>query len=57
MDQHSQPSTKSELDCRIRFKNEYGIDYFESVDNLNKRIIESNRRWVNTLISHGVISN
>ncbi len=56
MAQHSLKNTESEIDFRIRFKKEYGIDYLEALDKLKTRKEESERRWINTLISHGVIN-
>ena len=55
MDQHSQTSIESEIEFRIRFKKEYGVDYLEALDKLKNRMEESERKWINTLISHGVI--
>ena len=55
MVQHSQTSIESEIEFRIRFKKEYGVDYLEALDKLKNRMEESERKWINTLISHGVI--
>ena len=54
MVEHSQTNIKSDLEFRIEFKKEYGIDYFEAVDNLNKRKEESDRKWRNILTRYGI---
>jgi len=54
MEHHSLGNTKSEIDFRIEFRKEYGIDYLEAVENLQARREESERKWQNVLISNGI---
>lgn len=46
---------EEELQFRIDFKNDFGIDYLEACDRLRKMHVKSERNWRNTLIKYGVI--
>lgn len=48
--------TKNEIEFRLQFKEDYGIDYLEAIERLNKRKRDSERRWINMLIKNGVIT-
>ena len=48
-------STRSELEFRIEFRDEYGIDYQEALQELKERRHETERLWNQTLVKHGVI--
>jgi len=41
---------EEDLKFRIKFKEEYGIDYYEAVDNLNKTKQQSARDWNDLLM-------
>lgn len=45
----------SEIEFRIWFRKEFGIDYLEAVEKLNQRKKESERNWQNMLIKNGII--
>ena len=51
----NQDHTKPSLEFRIKFKQEYGIDYLEAIDNLNRQKKENERKWLELLVKHGVI--
>lgn len=48
-------NTKTEIEFRIEFKKDYGIDYLDAVNNLKQRKKESERKWKNILIKNGII--
>tara|TARA_R110002051_G_C8631513_1_gene484827 strand:- start:423 stop:596 length:174 start_codon:yes stop_codon:yes gene_type:complete len=48
-------NTISELDFRIKFRDEYGIDYQDATKELEERRHETERVWHQLLVSHGVI--
>ena len=50
-----QESTKSELEFRLWFRDEFGIDYLEAVKTLQERKKETERLWRQILVKHGVI--
>jgi hypothetical protein len=43
-DQHLKEK-ETELDFRIRFKNEYGVDYKEAIDNIREKQQKRDRWW------------
>jgi hypothetical protein len=47
--QHSK-AEESELDFRIRFKQEYGVDYQETLDNIKEKQQKRNRWWHNICV-------
>ena len=51
----SQKNTRSELEFRIWFRDEFGIDYQEAVKALKERRLETERRWHQLLVSRGGI--
>ena len=51
----SQDDIKNELDFRIWFKSEFGMDYQEAIKWLEDRKAESQRKWMQTLIKNRVI--
>ena len=52
IDQHSK-AEESELDFRIRFRNEYGIDYQEVLDNIKRKQEKRNQWWHNMCVVYG----
>ena len=50
-----QGNTLNELEFRIWFKHEFGIDYQEAIKWLEDRKAESSRKWNQTLTLHRVI--
>ena len=48
-DQHLK-GEESELDFRIRFKSEYGIDYYEALDNIRRKQEKRNQWWHNMCV-------
>ena len=51
----SQKNIKSELEFRVWFRDEFGLDYQEAVKILKEKRSETNRVWRQVLVSHGVI--
>jgi hypothetical protein len=51
-DQHSK-AEESELDFRIRFKNDYGIDYQEALDEIKRKQETRNQWWHNMCVVYG----
>lgn len=52
---NSQKSTKSELEFRLWFRDEFKIDYLEAVKKIQENKIENERLWQQLLVSHKVI--
>ncbi len=50
-----QESTLNELDFRIWFKSEFGMDYQEAIKWHEDKKAESQRRWKQTLTKHRII--
>lgn len=48
----SNNSVQEEIEFRIQFKQEYGIDYNEALQRLKEQKKESERKWQNTLIKN-----
>ena len=44
-----------EIDFRIWFKNEYGMDYLEALHNLDEQKEESNRKWNQILVKYNLV--
>ena len=56
--QHNfQGNIKNELDFRVWFKAEFGVDYLEATKWLDDTKIESERRWQQSLIKNSEINN
>jgi hypothetical protein len=51
----SEKNTISELEFRIDFRDEFGIDYQEALSDLKEKVYETERLWNQTLVKHGVI--
>ncbi len=51
----SQTSTKNELEFRLWFRDEFGLDYLEAVKLIKERKQETERAWHQVLVEHGVI--
>ena len=51
---YSQKNIENELEFRIEFKKEFGIDWQEAWGNLQKQKQESERKWNDTLVKHGL---
>ncbi len=51
----SQTSTKNELEFRLWFRDEFGLDYLEAVKLIKERKQETERVWHQVLVKHGVI--
>jgi hypothetical protein len=51
----SEKNTISELEFRIDFRDEFGIDYQEALSDLKEKAYETERLWNQTLVKHGVI--
>lgn len=52
---NSQENIKSELEFRVWFRDEFGIDYQEAIKTLKETEAETERRWHQLLVSNGVI--
>ncbi len=52
---NSQRNTKNELEFRLWFKGEFGIDYLEATKKIQVNKIENERLWQQLLVSRGVI--
>ncbi len=50
-----QENTKSELEFRLWFRDEFKTDYLEAAKLLQERRSESERLWRQMLINHSVI--
>ncbi len=44
---------ESELNFRIRFRDEYGIDYYEAIDNIKRKQEKRNQWWHNVCVTYG----
>ena len=51
---NSQDDTKSELEFRLWFKSEFGMDYVVAKKHLEDMKIESERRWQQTIIKNNI---
>ena len=57
MIQNTESNTQeTELEFRIRFKKDYGIDYLEALDRLKKMKEQSELKWQQTLVKYGLIN-
>ncbi len=52
---NSQGNIKSELEFRIWFRDQFGIDYIQAVKELNERKAETERQWRQVLTSNNII--
>ena len=50
-------SSINELEFREWFYNEFGTDYIDAVNKLNEQKKETERKWNQTLIKHGLNKN
>lgn len=48
-------NTQDELEFRLKFREEYGIDYIEVIDNLKRRKQESEARWNQVLMENNLL--
>ncbi len=44
---------ESELDFRVRFKDEYGVDYQEALDHIKRKQEKRNQWWHSVCVLHG----
>ena len=51
---NSQGDIKSELEFRLWFKAEFGIDYVVAKKNLEDDKVESERKWQQTIIKNNI---
>ena len=51
----SRENTKNELEFRLWFRDEFGIDYLEALRLIKERKAETERVWRQVLVEHGVI--
>tara|TARA_R110001606_G_scaffold362744_1_gene516595 strand:- start:120 stop:302 length:183 start_codon:yes stop_codon:yes gene_type:complete len=49
-----QENTKSELEFRVWFKNEFGVDYVVAKKQLEDEKAESERKWQQTIIKNNI---
>lgn len=52
---NSQENIKNELEFRVWFRDEFGMDYIQAVKELNERKTETERQWQQTLTSNNII--
>jgi hypothetical protein len=52
----SPKNIETEIDFRIWFRDEFGIDYLEAVKLIKERKSETERVWRQVLVEHGVIN-
>ena len=48
-------NTRNEIDFRLWFRAEFGIDYLEATRLIKQRKAETERLWRQVLVEHGVI--
>lgn len=53
--QAREKNTLDELKFRLDFRDEYGIDYNEAIDNLKRKKEESAARWNQILLKYNLI--
>ena len=52
---HIQASDTVSLEFRIKFKDEFGLDYLDAIDQLNERKSETERNWHQLLVKYNLI--
>ena len=55
MKNHHSQKDISEIEFRIQFKEEFGIDYLDAVNNMQEFKNENIRRWQQLLIKYNII--
>jgi len=56
--QHSKEAQNiNELEFRIHFRSEFGVDYLEALDQLNNDKKETERKWNQTLTKYGLTAS
>jgi len=52
---NSQNNIKNELEIRVWFKSEFGIDYLDAVNQIKQTRKETERRWHQLLVKYNLI--